>query len=65
MKKTSISKIKSKLSKYLRFVKVGKSLSIREPITDLKTVLLKSEKRPFAGKLDILDILEQDREDRL
>ncbi len=45
-------------------VELEQALSIRAPSTDLKAVLLKSEKRSFTEKSDILDVLAQDREDR-
>lgn len=45
-------------------VKPEAALQIREPLIDLKAILLANDKRPFDEKRDILDVLSRDREDR-
>ena len=45
-------------------VKPETALQIRAPLIDLKTVLSANDKRPFDEKMDILDVLLRDREDR-
>lgn len=45
-------------------IKSDAALQIIEPTIDLKSILLRADKRAFCEKLDILDVLLQDREDR-
>lgn len=42
-----------------------KKLQIREPSLDLKEILKIADRRSFDQKTDILDLLTEDREDRL
>lgn len=42
-----------------------KQLQVREPSIDLKQILKVADRRSFDQKTDILDLLTEDREDRL
>ena len=46
-------------------IKPESVLDIKEPARDLKSVLMQADKRPFTEKMDILDVLLLDREDRV
>ena len=46
-------------------IKPESVLHIQEPSRDLKSVLMQADKRPFTEKMDILDVLLLDREDRV
>lgn len=46
-------------------VNAANTVAIKEPSADLKSILVVADKRVFNETLDILDVLTQDREDRI